>query len=545
MLKIFLLISFIYLSAYPMSHRIADKGLITLDYINSKPPCRAKNFLIWQYLKQDIKPIQADAAYKQVTGNNAKIYSLYLKKTDNKRLLKLQKCKNKTNLLTINDYECFKSAYSISKALKLTKQKRKILLTKLKKPKSKELLKLSNEPFISKSYTHYSADAVLTFFNRSWTYRRKNLNINLDKKLLEKLSTSWKISKFIKVVVNDDKVDKLQKSLLKLDGENLNSQSNFFLALNQLRYKHIKKSIYFLKLSYQKAKRQSTKDKNLFWLYQVTNKQKYLTKLSLSKNINIYTIYANEILNKKQTNYFTTVKTGIFNSSKTIYDPFVWYEIKKQIKKTPKNKLFKLANNYSQENMIPVKTFILEKAYKYKIHGFIMPYDKYLKNLSTDEKALIYALMRQESNFIPAALSRSFALGLMQMMPFLVDIIEKQLKEDISYQEMFIPKNNIKYALKHIKWMQKSLYHPLFIAYAYNGGMGYLKRHLLSTHRFSNGKYEPYLSMELMANTEAREYGKKVLANYVIYKKILGEEVSIINLFEKLIDPTQTDNFRK
>ena len=91
---------------------------------------------------------------------------------------------------------------------------------------------------------------------------------------------------------------------------------------------------------------------------------------------------------------------------------------------------------------------------------------------------------------------------------------------------MFKPSYNIKYALKHLKWMKKSLYHPLFIAYAYNGGMGFFKKHL-KTGAFTKGKYEPFLSMELMSNKESREYGKKVLSNYVMYKKILGEEVSI------------------
>jgi len=527
-----------------MSNKLADKEKITLEYINSKPSGRIKNFIIWQYLDQDITPTQADKAYKQVSGNNHKIYTRYIKKTKKKDLLYIENCRKKTNLFDIKDYKCFKSAYNISKAFKLKKKERKKLLSKLKKEKSKELLKLIDEPYISKSYKKYSPDAVLSFFNRSWSFRRKNLNIELDKELINNLTTSWRISKFIKNVVNDDKVPNLQKSLLKIDTKNLNSQSNFFLALNHLRYKQKDKAIVFFKLSYKKAKRKIDKDKNIFWLYKLTNEDKYLKRLVKSSDINIYTLYAHEIMNKQQKNYFTKVKTGFFDSSKNIYDPFVWAKIREEIKKSSKEKLFKLAENYSQDNMIPVKTFILEKAYRYKIHGFIMPYDKHLKHLSNDEKALVYALMRQESNFIPSALSRSFALGLMQLMPFLVDAIEKQLKEDMSYEDMFIPKNNIRYALKHIKWMKKSLYHPLFIAYAYNGGMGYLKRHLLSTDRFSDGEYEPFLSMELMANTEAREYGKKVLANYVIYKQILGEKVSIINLFDTLTDPKHTDRFR-
>ena len=92
--------------------------------------------------------------------------------------------------------------------------------------------------------------------------------------------------------------------------------------------------------------------------------------------------------------------------------------------------------------------------------------------------------------------------------------------------------------------MKKSLYHPLFMAYAYNGGMGFFRRHL-ETGTFNEGLYEPYLSMELMSNRESREYGKKVLANYVMYKKIMGEEVSIVHLFDTLTQPKKTDRFRE
>jgi len=85
--------------------------------------------------------------------------------------------------------------------------------------------------------------------------------------------------------------------------------------------------------------------------------------------------------------------------------------------------------------------------------------------------------------------------------------------------------------------------HPLFVAYAYNGGMGFTKKHL-QAGAFSQGAYEPFLSMERMINEESREYGKKVLANYVVYRHLLGEEVSIKNLFEMLLIPSVTDRFR-
>jgi soluble lytic murein transglycosylase len=51
--------------------------------------------------------------------------------------------------------------------------------------------------------------------------------------------------------------------------------------------------------------------------------------------------------------------------------------------------------------------------------------------------------------------------------------------------------------------------------------------------------------MEMMINSESREYGKKVLANYIVYKKILGEEVSTLHLFDMLTQPSHTHRFAK
>jgi soluble lytic murein transglycosylase len=135
-------------------------------------------------------------------------------------------------------------------------------------------------------------------------------------------------------------------------------------------------------------------------------------------------------------------------------------------------------------------------------------------------------------------------MGTMQIMPFLVKALNKTADEKINdLTDMFNPKYNIAFASEHLKFLHKSLYHPLFVAYAYNGGIGFTKRHLLDG-TFLKGKYEPFMSMEMMANTESREYGKKVLANYVMYKMILGEKVSIHHLFDTLTQPDETDRFR-
>ncbi len=516
---------------------------ITLEDISSKPSCRAKDFMIWQYLQQDITPSQADKAYKQLSGTSDKLLFIYAKKTDDLKVKKTVSCKKRADLLNIGDERCLKLAISPYKTLVLTNKERKKLYKKVDK-KTKKLLKIQSEPYSQKAYEKYDSNTILTLFvNTPTSFRRKNLNIYLDEAFVNKLSSSWKISQFVKIVVNDDKLKKLQLSLLNLNGTNLNSQTNFFLALNHLRHLDKLQAMKFLNISLEKSKHKIDVDKNFFWMYLVSGEKKYLKKLLLSMDINIYTIYAHEVLNKDFDNYFSYMETTNKKANKNIQNPFDWDDILKKIKTTPDDKLFELASSYKQREMIPVQSFIVQKAYDFKMHGYIMPYNEYLENLTVDDKALVYAIMRQESHLIPSALSRSYALGLMQLMPFLVDAISKQCNENICYSDMFKPKKNIDYALKHLKWMKKSLYHPLFIAYAYNGGMGFLRR-FLERGKFSHAKYEPFLSMELMSNSESREYGKKVLANYVMYKKIMGEKISIVYLFDILKDPKMTDRFR-
>ncbi len=522
---------------------------ITFKDIDSKPAGRAKNFMIWQYLKQDISSKEADAAYSQVTGNIWKIKKEYLKKSTNPLYQKQSKCKSEKELLSIVEQDCLNLALNPYKTLSLDSLSRETLLKRVESKKMREIIKIQAEPYSELAYMSYDSNTLLTMFISTTSQNRQNnLNINYSKNFMNKMfseeASNWKKFSLIKLIVNLDSLDNLQQSLLFANGLHVDSQSNFLLGLNQLKYSRTSDAIKQFKLAIGKSTKQLQTDKINFWIYLTTGKVEYLKELLLSSKINIYTLYAHEKLSLHVDNYFSSVGTEKEKSDKNICDPFVWNKIMKEIKETPKEKLFELANKYNQRDMMAVQSFIIEKAYRFKMHGFVMPYDEYLQDVSTDKKALVYALMRQESNLIPSALSRSFALGLMQIMPFVTDDLSKKVQSPIAcYNDMFEPKYNIQYALKHLQWMEKSLYHPLFIAYAYNGGMGYFRKHLKSG-AFSKGKYEPFLSMELMRNKESREYGKKVLSNYVMYKKILGEEVSLISLLENLKDPKKTDRFR-
>jgi len=174
-----------------------------------------------------------------------------------------------------------------------------------------------------------------------------------------------------------------------------------------------------------------------------------------------------------------------------------------------------------------------------------MPYPLAMWGLKKERIALLYALARQESRFVPASVSSSYALGMMQIMPFLIKHLAKERGKKIDLDDMFNPYLAVNYANQHLDYLNKWLYHPLFVAYAYNGGIGFTKRMIREPHMFKKGEYEPYLSMELVDYAESKEYAKKVLTNYVIYLNLLGIQTEVSPLLKSLEHPSQTDRFRK
>ncbi|MBS9778759.1 MAG: hypothetical protein KGV58_00450 [Campylobacteraceae bacterium] len=103
------------------------------------------------------------------------------------------------------------------------------------------------------------------------------------------------------------------------------------------------------------------------------------------------------------------------------------------------------------------------------------------------------------------------------------------------YFDMFKPQIALKFANSHLDYLEKHLHEPLFIAYAYNGGIGFTKRLFTQKGLFKKGKYEPYMSMELINYKESREYGKKVITNYAQYAKLYNLPIKLSHLYKNLL----------
>jgi soluble lytic murein transglycosylase len=283
-------------------------------------------------------------------------------------------------------------------------------------------------------------------------------------------------------------------------------------------------------------------DKSLFWLYMSTKDEQYIKLLHESCHVNIYTLMAADTVNAI---YPKTITKSIWWSSASgfdIKDPIYWAKVKHKMKAG--FDLDDLADEHKSQESIGIYTYIKAKACNYQDQYFPMPYRDIMKDMTPERQALIYAIARQESRFVPASVSRSFALGMMQFMPFLIEHVAKEKGHTIDLDDIFDPHLAIEYADFHLDYLTKYLYHPLFIAYAYNAGIGFTRRHLENKRHFRTGPYEPYMSMETMKNYEAREYGKKVLANYIIYLNKLGVVTRIFPLMKVLATPSATDKFR-
>ncbi len=269
-------------------------------------------------------------------------------------------------------------------------------------------------------------------------------------------------------------------------------------------------------------------------------------KLVKSYDINIYTLLARDILKLKYPETITpALPKAKLLSSKEISSPIYWAKLKKKIfsKKTDLNSL---ARKYKSDESIGYYTYIKSKASRNVEQYFPMPHRKLLSKLPKSRQAILYAIARQESRFIPGSVSSSYALGMMQIMPFLVKHLAKERKEKIDYDDMFNPRTSLIYANEHMNYLTKWIQHPLFISYAYNAGIGFTKRMLRAKKLFTTNKgYEPYLSIERLNNSQANKYGKYVLANYIIYMNKLGVPIRLIDGLSTLHIPSKTDKFRK
>jgi soluble lytic murein transglycosylase-like protein len=138
------------------------------------------------------------------------------------------------------------------------------------------------------------------------------------------------------------------------------------------------------------------------------------------------------------------------------------------------------------------------------------------------DRALLFALMRQESKFKTDATSRVGATGLMQLMPRTASYIsgDRSLRNKAGREKLYDPAYNMELGQSYVDYlMTKAVGGDLFhLAAAYNGGPGNLRRWKRDVEI-----EDPLLFIESIPNRESRDFVEKVLTNFWVYRARLGQ----------------------
>ncbi|MEJ2119385.1 MAG: lytic transglycosylase domain-containing protein [Alphaproteobacteria bacterium] len=161
-----------------------------------------------------------------------------------------------------------------------------------------------------------------------------------------------------------------------------------------------------------------------------------------------------------------------------------------------------------------------------KIDGGLYPVPKWRPREGfTIDRALIYAVMRQESAFRTRARSRVGARGLMQLMPRTASIVarDRRLRWRRGRNRLFDPALNISLGQKYLNFLlaRDDINGNIIYAVAgYNAGPGAVSK----WHTNVDHRNDPLLFLESIPYRETRGYVTRVLANLWAYRERLSQE---------------------
>jgi soluble lytic murein transglycosylase-like protein len=166
----------------------------------------------------------------------------------------------------------------------------------------------------------------------------------------------------------------------------------------------------------------------------------------------------------------------------------------------------------------------------YDAASYPLPPWKPQKGFEVD-RALLYALARQESQFDPTAVSARGARGLMQIMPETADVMASENgMADVS-DKLFDPATNLTLGQKYVRELASRPQigdNLLLLLAAYNGGPNKIVRwqEYEMNRQDSKSAHDPLFFLESIPQRETRNYITRVLPHYWAYRARLAEPLT-------------------
>lgn len=135
------------------------------------------------------------------------------------------------------------------------------------------------------------------------------------------------------------------------------------------------------------------------------------------------------------------------------------------------------------------------------------------------DPALVYAVIRTESGFDPAAESHLGAKGLMQLMPDAYDWVRMRWGEpqDSDYEALYDPEVGALYGCRMLRLLLDEFETETNALAAYHGGWGSVKQWLENPDYSQDGENLAYIPFD-----DTRAYVEKVLKTMEIYRRLYG-----------------------
>lgn len=150
-----------------------------------------------------------------------------------------------------------------------------------------------------------------------------------------------------------------------------------------------------------------------------------------------------------------------------------------------------------------INLWLAPKKYKNFVVTFSDDYDL--------DIALVYSIIKVESDFDKDAVSKSGAMGLMQILPSTAKWIAKELGVDFEKQNLFEPELNIRFGCYYLRYLFDKFYDREIVICAYNAGEGKVQDWIY------NGK----IDKSKIDYTETKNYLMKVNSYFSVYKSKL------------------------
>lgn len=535
------------LFAFCLCAALSAKPLLTLKELGSKPKGIARDFYIWEFISdKDTSLEESLKAYDLVYREIPKLKSALQAKGYHPKIPKNIACaKLPITELVKQDEQCIAFGLKLSQVPTMPASQITTLQQKLaKSPNLLAKIKILRSSDIAQAMFAANAQVFAEIFN-ALTYQQK-LQIfakSPDPKAIQRLANqnASSFNRVLQHIILDSRLLAFKQAIAKADITTSDSNTFFLLGINELLNDSKQQALRYFERSRNAAIDPFFKDRAMFWQYLVSGNVAFLHDLQTSKFVDIFSIYANQKLKTKPNYEIVSSFDGLILKKPpiNISDPFAWQVARDSIGSIKDMTRYEEeVNRFYTIDTTPHLAHFSNRITKYSVNYYIMPYVDLVHWRDDKQKAMSLAIAKQESHFIPALVSRSYALGMMQIMPFNLEPFAKKLgiKHKVTLEDLFKPEFAYTFGTMFLEELNDEFKHPLFVAYAYNGGPGFWRRTLAKGQLFiKNRKYEPWLSMELIANEEPRFYGMKVLANYIIYQELLGHKVDIESLLKQTL----------